>query len=255
MQDPPRNETGEICGLVIKNLANIASILGVLPLCLLLGEQGFQYLLPLIIYNNVMDDLDGVLAAKLNIRSNIGALLDNVCDAIVHTVFVMIVGMHYFQEIGFQEIGAQKAGHPYLGSICLASSLVATVAMAIRVVTRINPTSATGTGSPTNELIRHIFFILIITQIVDCNPTPYLIAAFLLHSVSMLAPFKMPWMIRSLTKSATLIGIVNVALLVAWLRPSTAPFLAAAFMLTYLASLATGVFLWMQNPPSVGNCR
>ncbi len=240
MQDSPRN-------LVIKNLANIVSILGVLPLCLLFGEHGYQYLLPLIIYNNVMDDLDGVLAAKLNIRSNIGALLDNVCDAIVHTMFVMIVGMHYFQEMGFQEMGAQEAGYSYLGSICLTSSLVATVAMAVRVVTRINPTSVTGTGSPTNELIRHVFFVLLLTQTAGCNPTPYLIAVFLLHSVSMLVPFKMPYMIRSLTKSATLIGIVNVALLVAWLLPSAAPILAAAFVVTYLASFATGGFFWMRE--------
>jgi len=235
MQAPPQN-------LVIRNLANIVSILGVLPLCLLFGEHGYQYLLPLIIYNNVMDDLDGVLAAKLNIRSSIGALLDNICDAIVHTVFVMVVGMHYFQEMG-----AQEAGHPYLGSICLASSLVATIAMAVRVVTRINPTSATGTGSPTNELIRHVFFVLLIAQIAGCNPTPYLIAVFLLHSVSMLAPFKLPYMIRSLTKSATLIGIVNVALLVAWVLPSTTLFIAAAFVSTYLVSFAAGGFFWMRE--------
>jgi phosphatidylserine synthase len=235
MQEPLRN-------LVIRNLANIVSILGVLPICILFGEHGYQYLLPLIIYNNVMDDLDGVLAAKLNIRSNIGALLDNVCDVIAHTVFVMIVGMYYFQEMG-----AQEAGHPCLGSICLASSLVATVAMAVRVVTRINSTSATGTGSPTNELIRHIFFVLLLTQISGYNPTPYLIAAFILHTVSMLAPFKMPYLIRSLTKSDILIGMVNVALLVAWLVPSTVPVIAAAFVATYLASFATGGFFWLRE--------
>jgi len=235
LQDPPRN-------LVLRNLANIVSILGVLPLCLLFGEHGYQYLLPLILYNNVMDDLDGILAAKLNIRSNIGALLDNVCDGIVHTMFVMIVGMHYFQGMGTQE-----AGYSYLGSICLASSLLATVAMAVRVVTRINPTSATGTGSPTNELIRHVFFVLLVSKIAECNPTPYLIAAFLLHSVSMLAPFKMPYMIRSLTKSATSIGIVNGALLVAWLLPSTSPFIAAAFVAAYLASFTAGGFYWLRD--------
>ncbi len=240
MQDPPRNAPPR--NLVIRNLANTASILGILPLCLLFGEHGYQYLLPLMIYNNVMDDLDGVLAAKLNIRSNIGALLDNVCDAIVHTVFVMVVGMYYFQATGPQGVGIS-----YLGSICLASSLVATVAMAVRVVTRINPTSATGTGSPTNELIRHIFFILLVSQIAGCNPTPYLIAVFLLHSVSMLAPFKMPYMIRSLTKSATSIGIVNVSLLVAWLLPVAAPFIAAAFVATYLVSFATGGFFWLRD--------
>ncbi len=223
--------------IVLRNLANIVSILGVLPICVLFGEHGYQYLLPLIIYNNVMDDLDGVLAAKLNIRSNFGALLDNVCDAIAHPVFVMVVGMHF----------AQQAGHPYLGGICLASSLLATVAMILRVVTRINPTSVTGMGSPTNELIRHIFFVLLVAQIFGFDPTPYLIATFTLHSVSMLVPFKMPYLIRSLTKSAVAIGIVNVALLVAWLLPYAAPVVAAAFGVTYLASFAVGGVCWLRK--------
>ena len=50
-----------------RNLANGVSILGVLPLFILLREGGYQYLIPLIIYNNIMDDLDGILAAKLGI--------------------------------------------------------------------------------------------------------------------------------------------------------------------------------------------
>ena len=230
MQEPLRN-------ILLRNLANIVSVLGVLPICILFGEHGYKYLLPLIIYNNVMDDLDGVLAAKLNIRSDFGSLLDNVCDAIVHVVFVMVVGMHI----------AQEAGHPYLGWICLASSLLATVAMILRVINRINPTSACGTGSPTNELIRHILFVVLVAQIFAFNPAPYWIAACLLHAVSMLAPFKMPYLIRSLTKSAVAIGMVNVALLVAWLLPSVAPVVAASFVLTYLASFATGGVHWLRK--------
>ena len=47
--------------IVIKNAANVVSILGVLPLCILFWEHGYQYLIPLIVYNNFMDDLDGRL--------------------------------------------------------------------------------------------------------------------------------------------------------------------------------------------------
>ena len=112
MQERPRN-------ILLRNLANIVSLLGVLPICILFGEHGNKYLFQLIIYNNVMDDLDGVLAVKLNIRSNFGALLDNVCDAIAHTVVVMVVGIHF----------AQEAAHPTVGWICLASSMTAAVAM------------------------------------------------------------------------------------------------------------------------------
>ena len=235
MQEPRRN-------IVLRNLANIVSILGVLPICILFGKHGHEYLFPwifpLIIYNNVMDDLDGVLAAKLNIRSDFGALLDNVCDAIAHTVFVMAVGMHF----------AQESGHPYLGGICLGSSFLATGAIILRVVTRIHPTSATGTGSPTNELIRHIFFVLLMAQFFAFDPTPYLISVFILHTVSMLVPIKMPYLIRSLTKSAVAIGMANVALLVAWLLPPVAPFVAASFGVSYLASFAAGGFRWIRKP-------
>ena len=233
MQERPQN-------IVLRNLANIVTLLGVLPICILFGEHGYKYLLPLIIYNNVMDDLDGVLAAKLNIRSDFGALLDNVCDAIVHVVFVMVVGMHGMHI-------AQEAGHPYLSWICLASSLLATGAMILRVVTRIHPTSAIGIGSPTNELIRHILFVLLVAPVFAFNPAPYWIVACLLHAVSMLAPFKMPYLIRSLTKSAVAIGMVNVALLVAWLLPPVAPVVAASFVLTYLASFAAGGIHWLRK--------
>jgi len=230
MQKPQRN-------FVFKNLANIVSILGVLPICILFGERGYQYLLPLIIYNNVMDDLDGVLAAKLNIRSSFGAGLDNVCDAIAHPVFVMVVGMHF----------AQESEYSYLGGLCLASSLLATAAIILRVVDRIDPTSATGVGSPTNELIRHIFFVLLVTQIFGFDPTPYLSATCILHAVSMLAPFKLPYLIRRLTKSAVAIGAVNITLLVAWLLPSVAPVVAASFVATYLASFAVGSIGWLRR--------
>ena len=231
MQERSRN-------ILLRNLANSVSLLGVLPICILFGEHGYKYLLPLIIYNNVMDDLDGVLAAKLNIRSDFGALLDNVCDAIAHTAFVMAVGMQF----------AQESGPTYLGGLCLGSSLLAAGAMILRVVTRIHPTSATGTGSPTNELIRHIFFVLLVAQFFAFDPTPYLIAVFILHAASMLVPFKMPYLIRSLTKSAVAIGIVNAALFVAWLLPSVAPVVAASFGVTYLASFAAGGLRWIRKP-------
>jgi predicted membrane-bound spermidine synthase len=48
----------------------------------------------------------------------------------------------------------------------------------------------------------------------------------------------MPYLIRALTKSATAIGFVNVALLVAWLVPIAAPAIAFCFFATHLYSLA-----------------
>jgi phosphatidylserine synthase len=203
------------------NLPNIVSILGVLPLCILLGADAFVYLCPLIVFNNIMDDLDGILAKKLRLCSDFGAGLDNVCDAVAHIVVALVVGSHY-------------------GGVVLAFSLLSAVAILVRVAQRLAPTPATGTGTPTNELMRHILLLTILQGFLGCDITPYLVAAFLLNSVSMLVPFAMPHLVRALTKSATAILCVNVALAIAWCVPATAPFIAAAFLGTYLYSFAVG---------------
>jgi phosphatidylserine synthase len=229
---------------VYKNLANIVSILGVLPLVILYSRDGYQYyLIPLIVYNNIMDDLDGILAGKLNIRSQFGAVLDNVCDAVAHTIFVMAVAMHWMDQGGV------------LGGVCAAAGLLVAMALILRVVSRLDPAAVTGTGSPTNELVRHMFFILLLSKVFGFAPAPLLITAFLFNAVSMLAPFRMPWLIRSLTKSATAIGLVNVSLVVAWLVSYAAPpvaatlvsLIAAAFLLSYLLSFAWATIWWIKG--------
>ena len=224
--------------LVYANLANGVSILGVLPLCLLFLDDGFQYLIPLIVYNNFMDDLDGVLAAKLSIRSEFGAMLDNVCDAFSHTLFVMLVAMRYSDL---------AAGVNIVTMAMILSGLTAATALVLRVVSRLSPESVTGTGSPTNELVRHLLFILLLSNEYQLNPAPFLIATFALHAVSMLAPIRMPYLIRSLTKSATAIGLVNIALAVAWLIPETTLVIAGCFVSSYLYSFGSGCFKWYQQ--------
>ena len=208
-----------------KNIPNIVSILGVVPLAILLLEDGFQYLLPMLLYNNVMDDLDGILAAKLDLKSEFGAALDNVCDAVSHILVVMVVGMHY-------------------GGICAALSLVAAVSILVRVVSRLTPNSQAGGGSPTNELMRHILFALVVTQYLELAPEPFLAAAFVLNTISMQVPYPLRYSIRSLTISATAVAGVNVALGVAWYFPVTAAAIAASFIATYVYSLVAGALSW-----------
>jgi phosphatidylserine synthase len=220
------------------NLANAVSILGVLPLCLLFLNDGFQYLIPLIVYNNFMDDLDGVLAGKLNIRSEFGAILDNVCDAFSHTLFVMLVVMQYADI---------TTGANIVTVALVLTGLGATTALLLRVVSRLSPERTTGTGSPTNELVRHLLFVLLLEKIYDFTAVPVLITVFALHAVSMLAPFRMPYLIRSLTKSATAISLVNVAIVVAWLVPSTTLMIAACFVISYLYSFGRGCIAGRQN--------
>ena len=109
-------------------------------------DDGYQYIVPLIIFNNVMDDLDGIVAVRLKIKSEFGAVLDNVCDAVAHTVFVLMVGTHH-------------------GWVCGVFALAAATAIVIRVVSRIVPGATAGGGSPTNELIRHMFFVLLLARL------------------------------------------------------------------------------------------
>ncbi len=208
-----------------KNIPNIVSVLGVVPLAMLFLEDGFQYVLPLLLYNNVMDDLDGILAAKLDLESEFGATLDNVCDAVAHMMVVMAVGMHY-------------------GGICAGFSLAAAISILVRVVSRLTPNSRAGGGSPTNELMRHILFALVITQYFELAPEPFLATAFVLNIVSMQVPYPLRYSIRSLATSATEVAGVNVALGVAWFFPITASTNAACFMATYFYSLAGGALSW-----------
>ena len=137
---------------IYRNLPNIVSILGVLPLCLLLLDDGFGYLCALILFNNITDDLDGILAKKLRLGSNFGAGLDNVCDAVAHILIAMVVGAHY-------------------GGIVLAFSLVAALAILVRVVQRLAPSPAFGTGPPTNELLRHLLLLSILQWIYGFDNT------------------------------------------------------------------------------------
>ncbi len=213
---------------IYNNTANIVSILGVLPLCLLFTEGGYQYIIPLIIYNNIMDDLDGILAVKMNIKSDFGARLDNLCDGISHCIIVMAVGMNY-------------------GIICAAAGLIAVTGIMLRVVSRLAPSAVTGTGSPTNELIRHILFVLLLTSIFDLNASLLLSAVFILHAVSMNVSYQMPYLIRSITRSATAICLVNASLVTAWLFPFATPFIAACFILTYLYSFTYRGIKWINT--------
>ncbi len=227
---------------IYRNLPNIVSILGVLPLCILLREDAFVYLCPLIVFNNLMDDLDGILAKKLGLRSEFGAGLDNVCDAVAHILIAMVVGAHY-------------------GGVVLAASLLSAVAILIRVVQRVNPSYVGGTGTPTNELMRHLLLLIILQEsfgLVEptgwpAEPagwfdiTPYLIAAYLLNSASMVVPFAMPHLIRSQAKSATAVLGVNAALVIAWCVPMAAPFVAAAFFGSYFYSFVAGGVRWLRS--------
>ena len=168
-----------------------------------------------------MDDLDGILAEKLDLRSEFGAALDNVCDVIAHVLVVMAVGMHY-------------------GGLCALFSLVAATSILVRVVSRLTSKSQVGVGSPTNELMRHLLFTLVVAQYFSLDAAPLISLVFVLNAVSMQVSYPLPYLIRSLATSPAAIGLVNVALGVAWLLPVTALPIAACFVGTTLYSLVAG---------------
>ena len=227
------NWRGAWGSFIYRNLANATSILGVLPLVILFLDDGYRYVIPLVIYNNFMDDLDGVLAAKLNIKTRFGADLDNVCDAVAHISLALVVGAHF-------------------GSLLIVASAIAAGSMLLRIATRLNPKATEGTGSPTNELMRHMLFALLLAGQFDISPEYILIAVFLIHSVSMLVPYPMPHPIIDRAKSAAMLGLVNVALVVAWLVPITTPIITAAFVAAYICSFIVGSVRW-RNKLAVKN--
>ncbi len=199
-----------------------------LPLVLLFLDDGYRYVVPLIVFNNFMDDLDGVLAAKLNIRSRFGADLDNVCDAVAHVALALAVVAHF-------------------GGLLIAAGAIAAGSIILRVVTRLDPKAPGGTGSPTNELMRHMLFVLLLVQQFGFGDEYFLIAVFLIHSVSMLVPYPMPHLIRSRTKSVAMVGLVNAALVAAWLMPHATPIVAAAFFASYIYAFVFGWIKWRQT--------
>ncbi len=216
---------------VYRNLPNIVSILGVLPLFVLLRESAFPYLCALIVFNNIMDDLDGILAKKLGLGSDFGARLDNVCDAVAHILIATVVGFHY-------------------GGVVLAFSVVSAVAILLRVVARLAPSPVSGIGTPTNELMRHLLLLILLQGVYGFDIGPYLIVAYLFNSISMLVPFAMPHQIRARAQTATTVSLVNVALVIAWRIPATVPFIAAAFLGSYVYSFVVGGIRWLRTGPA-----
>ena len=220
------NMRGTRGNFIYRNLANATSILGVLPLAVLFLDDGYQYVVLLIIFNNFMDDLDGVLAAKLKISSRFGADLDNVCDAVAHVILALVVGAHF-------------------GSLLIVASAIAAGSILLRVATRLNTRAIEGIGSQTNELMRHMLFTLLLAGQFDFSPEYILMAVFLVHSVSMLLPYPMHHPIIDRAKSATMLGLVNVALVVAWLVPIVTPVVTAAFVAAYIYSF---IARWVEWP-------
>jgi phosphatidylglycerophosphate synthase len=206
---------------IFQNIPNTVSILGVLPLALLFTENGFIYIIPLIVFNNIMDDLDGILARELKLQSEFGARMDNLADSVAHTLFIFAIGSQF-------------------GLWTLLFGLLPVSAFMIRSVSRLG--NAKGGGSPTNELIRHLLFVLVLSEIITFNISLVIILLYLAHTITMLWELPMPHLIRSWAKSSFLIALVNTSLIMVWIAPDTVYYVGGAFLITYVISASSALF-------------
>ena len=92
-----------------------------------------------------------------------------------------------------------------------------------------------------------MLFILLLAGQFDFSHGYILIALFLIHSVSMLVPYPMPDLIIKWAKSTVMVGLVNVALVAAWLVPMVTPVVAAAFIGTYVYAFIVGWVSWQRE--------
>ena len=213
---------------IYKNCANLLSLLGVAPLFILFQEGGFQYIIPLIIYNNILDDLDGFVAKKLKIRTQYGGNLDNICDAVAHSIIVISVGIHFE------------------GSLALFS-IVAVSSIILRITNRFELGSNFKGGTQTNELMRHIMFILILSELEGFNPSPILALVFVLNSISMLITIPFPFMLVHFTNNSTSLTLFNFSLILAFLVKPLSYIFGGAFLLTYIYSFTKVILVLVMS--------
>jgi phosphatidylglycerophosphate synthase len=205
-----------------ENLPNLASVLGVLPLCLVFAPGGQSLLPALLLYNNAMDDLDGLLARLLHAESAFGAALDNLCDAVAHIVLAMAVA------------GGR-------GSAALGGAALVCAAILLRMGRRLNGIAVAGHGSTTNELMRHLFLALVAERVLGQDLTPVVTALFVAHAFTLVAPFPMPYLVRTLARTPGQIALVNASLVAAWLWPPALAAAIAAYGGSYVACLAVAM--------------
>lgn len=210
------------------NIANMVTLAGVLPLSGLLTPVGLAYLPYFLVYTNAIDDLDGVLARRLGIESSFGAILDNLCDAVAHVLLVMV-------------ISAVKGG------AMMWWALLPVTAILIRIALRLETQSAHTFGSSTNELLRHLLFLILLEQTWSLEMEVAFIAVFLCHSVSLLVPFQMTYLVRGWFKSPFYLLVLNIMLLVMVFVPLLATLIAPVYFIAYLFSLGWGAIKWAQS--------
>ncbi|OZG72163.1 hypothetical protein BTA51_17585 [Hahella sp. CCB-MM4] len=203
-----------------RNTANLVSLLGIAPLMLLLLPEGLSWIPWVIVLNNIADDLDGLIAGWLNIRSQFGAHLDNVCDAVVHGGIVLALASS-------------------LDVFGMVTGFLATCSIVIRSTRRLSSDTPSG-GSPTNELMRHCLLVWLLADLGWISASLALPVLFVVHSISLQFTTTMPWLIRNLIRTPVPIIALNAFLLLLVAYPS--PWLVGASTVVIIGSYVLSFF-------------
>lgn len=206
-------------GFIKSNTANIISLAGVAPLALLFLPEPLFWLPLIIVLNNLADDLDGLVAGWLKIRSRFGANLDNVCDAVAHGMITIALAVS-------------------VGGLSTFTGLIAACSVILRSTIRLDPACSVK-GTPTNELMRHCLIVILLAQLEIISLQLWLPVIFLFHTVTMLLNYPLPFLIRSFTKSSKAILLLNLVLLIIVVIPLPWIVVSAGFVFigSYLVSI------------------
>jgi phosphatidylserine synthase len=84
-----------LIALIKSQAANSISLLGIIPVFLLLYPQMYSYFPLIASFNILADDLDGIVARSMGTNSERGRFIDILCDAFSHIVLLMAAAKNH----------------------------------------------------------------------------------------------------------------------------------------------------------------
>lgn len=209
-------------------LPSILSILGLVPMFLLLSYEWRGYLSWFILYYLAMDDLDGSVARALGTESRFGEHLDDTCDAVVHSVVAVLGGL-------------------VLGGMVLVASFVVATAIVIRMAAR---SSGIGRGVPWGEPGNEVSILWLILHsggTVAWLGTDLVITLLLMiHAAMMLMPFPVR-IVRTRLKRAASVASYYVLLASICLYPQVSGPVFMIYTALYLTLSLQAILRWMSR--------
>lgn len=192
------------------HIANVVTLLGVVPAMLLLDPDFRIHLSILVLITILADDIDGMIARGLNTTSDFGRHLDLVSDCASHVIIVIVISQEYNLPVRILAI-------------------LASIAMITRLSLSASSHQTKGHGVTTNEYVVYLFLI----RTVDNHFSIDLTAAVICITVLVLVSLNIPC--RITTPRRVLDGGVGLLVFDAFLvLASIVPVIAVAILLITL---------------------